>query len=337
MTSRVNLHPTRGVFGHGEKKVSPHPPRGANITVHEIPRSRGLESAADHSRPKRVFNESVEREGQLSKANLAKANAPIPTPIWHIPGLDDAPRNNIGQQMAPDARTKIELGESRIAATADVNDWANPLHARAAPNVPEYDPWARIAERLAEHNAAAALGDERAAATPMGRHRAAAHRVLQRLAQRDARFVTQSRRAAAIPMGAAPAGTPLPPRRSARTAAAATLAAMATAAAPPGPSSSAPSPSGSTAAAAAALGELRGAAEAASPTGSTSSASVPSRELNFERINRRLTDMSASTINSIIDAGYWMDAGNGFRHPNVSHRVANQQVLDYVRDMKPAS
>ena len=93
---RVNLHPTNHVFGDKEKTAKPRPvPGSGHIEVKElhVPRMASREATL----PKKMFNPSVERDARAAEANVAKANTPIPTPIWHIPGLDDAPRTPVEQ------------------------------------------------------------------------------------------------------------------------------------------------------------------------------------------------------------------------------------------------
>ena len=79
----------------------------------------------ENSTPRNMFNASVQRNAEANAANVRKANTPIPEPIWHIPGLDDAPRNNImpkmdrtiGPEPAPTVEATVNARKAERATT----------------------------------------------------------------------------------------------------------------------------------------------------------------------------------------------------------------------------
>ena len=117
----INFAPTRHIFHKDTPRMSrPSSSRGVGpIQLKEVAPSR------ENSTPRNMFNASVQRNAEANAANVRKANTPIPEPIWHIPGLDDAPRNNImpkmdrtiGPEPAPTVEANVNAWKAERATT----------------------------------------------------------------------------------------------------------------------------------------------------------------------------------------------------------------------------
>jgi len=119
----INMKPSRHVVSAPTLRQ----PRG-NATTSTLPsapiRVREEPTATRATtQPKNVFNPSVQRDAEQANANVRRANAPIPEPIWHVPGLDDPPRNNIMPSMARSAETPQAAGARATAANTRFEDW----------------------------------------------------------------------------------------------------------------------------------------------------------------------------------------------------------------------
>ena len=100
----VNMRPSRhAVSGHSAPAVR-NP--GASTRVGPIVLKEAAPSGAN-SKPKNMFNASVQRDAEASQANERRANAPIPQVHWHIPGIDGpggpVSKMNVMAKMEPSA------------------------------------------------------------------------------------------------------------------------------------------------------------------------------------------------------------------------------------------
>ena len=117
----VNMKPTRHVIG-GAPPRKPRPASGAS-GAGPIQRKEERVAPRSSAQPKNMFNPSVAYDAHVQAANVARANAPIPEPIWHIPGLEDAPRNNIMPKMGQSKQTPAQAAAAKDAADERVKAW----------------------------------------------------------------------------------------------------------------------------------------------------------------------------------------------------------------------
>ena len=154
------MHPTRGVFAKNPSKPKQTAGTGPiRLAEPAVPPARG-------AKPKAVQNASIARDNAESKAKLRRACAPVPEPIWHIPGWDDvdAPLPNLGgggkasEHMDPDVAAAHAQYEADRAAA---------MNAAPSPHAPEPSTPPRAtaprrvkSSRPAKHNAAARMPSE---------------------------------------------------------------------------------------------------------------------------------------------------------------------------------
>ena len=114
MGLNVNMKPTRHVVGG----APPRKPRPASGSCCARPIQLKEERVAPRSsaKPKNMFNPSMELDAQVQAANVARVDAPIPEPQWHIPGLDDPPRNNIRAKMEKSTFTPEQVAAQKTGA-----------------------------------------------------------------------------------------------------------------------------------------------------------------------------------------------------------------------------
>ena len=154
----VNMNPTRGVFAKAPSK-----PKGAAGSG-PIRLAEPTATPTRCSKPKLVQNASIARDNAEGNAKLRRASAPIPEPIWHIPGFDDvdAPLPNLGgsgkESMDPDVAAAHAQYEADRAAAMDA---APSPHAPEPSTPPRATAPRRVkSSRPAKHNAAARMPSE---------------------------------------------------------------------------------------------------------------------------------------------------------------------------------
>ena len=99
----VNLHPTRHMFAPTSSRPRPRSSPSAPIRVKDesvvvIPSARKTLGGR-----RIALNVSFERAGEEERRNLARANAPLPEPIWYTPDDVNKVPAGLGQGMSPGA------------------------------------------------------------------------------------------------------------------------------------------------------------------------------------------------------------------------------------------